>query len=44
MSGLVVDRNDALGNAMRSARFEFDYQIGKLGGPIRRSIMAALAR
>ena len=36
MSGLVVDRNDALGNAMRSARFEFDYQIGKLGGPIRR--------
>jgi putative endopeptidase len=36
MSGLVIDRNDALGNAMRSARFEFDYQIGKLGGPIRR--------
>ena len=36
MSGLTVDRNDALGNAMRSARFEHDYQIGKLGGPIRR--------
>jgi putative endopeptidase len=36
MSGLEVDRNDALGNAMRSARFEQAYQIGKLGGPIRR--------
>ena len=36
MSGLVIDRNDLLGNAMRSARFEYDYQIGKLGGPIRR--------
>jgi len=36
MGGLVVDRNDALGNAMRSARFEYDYQIGKLGSPIRR--------
>jgi len=36
MSGLVVDRSDALGNAMRSARFEQGYQIGHLGGPIRR--------
>jgi len=36
MSGLVVDRGDAIGNAMRSARFEHDYEIGKLGGPIRR--------
>jgi putative endopeptidase len=36
MSGLVVDHSDLLGNAMRSARFEHDYQIGKLGGPIRR--------
>jgi len=36
MSGLVVDRADALGNAMRSARFEQGYQIGHLGGPIRR--------
>jgi putative endopeptidase len=36
MSGLAVDRNDLLGNAMRSARFEYAYQIGKLGGPIRR--------
>jgi putative endopeptidase len=36
MSGLVVDRSDVLGNAMRSNKFEHDYEIGKLGGPIRR--------
>jgi putative endopeptidase len=36
MTGLAIDRNDVLGNAMRSARFEYDYQLGKLGGPIRR--------
>ena len=36
MSGLVIDRGDLLGNAMRSNRFEYDYQLGKLGGPIRR--------
>jgi putative endopeptidase len=36
MSGLAVDRDDLLGNAMRSARFEYAYQVGKLGGPIRR--------
>ncbi len=36
MSGLAIDRNDLLGNAMRSARFEYAYQLGKLGGPIRR--------
>ena len=36
MSGLVIERGDALGNAMRSNRFEHAYQIGKLGGPIRR--------
>ena len=36
MSGLQLDRSDVLGNAMRSARFEHAYQIGKLGGPIRR--------
>jgi len=36
MNGLVVDRGDLLGNAMRSNRFEHDYQLGKLGGPIRR--------
>ena len=36
MSGLVIDRNDVLGNAMRSNRFDHDYEIGKLGGSIRR--------
>ena len=36
MSGLAIDRNDVIGNAMRSARFEHEYQVGKLGGPIRR--------
>ncbi len=36
MSGLVIDRNDLIGNAMRSARFESAYELGKLGGPIRR--------
>jgi len=36
MGGLAIDRNDVLGNAMRSNRFEHAYQIGKLGGPIRR--------
>ena len=36
MSGLVIARDDLLGNAMRSNRFEFDYQLGKLGGAIRR--------
>lgn len=36
MSGLAIDRGDALGNAMRSARFEHEYQTGHLGGPIRR--------
>lgn len=36
MSGLLIDRNDLLGNAMRSNRFEHEYEIGKLGGAIRR--------
>jgi putative endopeptidase len=36
MSGLVIDRNDLLGNAMRSEKFDHAYEIGKLGGPIRR--------
>ena len=36
MSGLTIDRGDLIGNSMRSARFEHAYQIGKLGGPIRR--------
>src|SRR6476661_6646052 len=36
MSGLVIDRGDLLGNAMRSNRFGYAYEVGKLGGPIRR--------
>jgi putative endopeptidase len=36
MSGLAVDEDDLLGNAMRSRQFENAYEIGKLGGPIRR--------
>jgi putative endopeptidase len=36
MSGLVIDRNDLVGNTMRSARFEHAYQLGKLGQPIYR--------
>jgi putative endopeptidase len=36
MTSLAIDRNDVLGNAMRSNRFEHEYEIGKLGGPIRR--------
>ncbi len=36
MGGLVITRDDLLGNAMRSNRFDFDYEVGKLGGPIRR--------
>jgi putative endopeptidase len=36
MTGLVMNRDDLLGNAIRSNRFAFDYELGKLGGPIRR--------
>ncbi len=36
MSGLAIDANDLLGNAMRSNRFDHAYELGKLGGPIRR--------
>jgi putative endopeptidase len=36
MSDLTISRDDLLGNAMRSNRFEHAYEIGKLGGPIRR--------
>ena len=35
-SGLEIRRDDLIGNAMRSAQFEHEYQVGKLGGPIRR--------
>ncbi len=36
MSGLTVNRGDVLANAMASARFEHEYNVAKLGGPIRR--------
>jgi putative endopeptidase len=36
MSGLVIKRDDLVGNAMRSNKFDYAYMIGKLGGPIRR--------
>jgi putative endopeptidase len=36
MGGLAIKRDDLLGNAMRARRFEHEYQVGKLGGPIRR--------
>lgn len=36
MSALVIKRDDVVGNAMRSARFEYAYELSKLGGPIRR--------
>ena len=35
-SQLEVKRDDLLGNAVRSAAFEHEYQVGKLGGPIRK--------
>ena len=35
-SALEVRPGDAFGNAMRSAQFEHEYEIGKLGGPVRR--------
>src|SRR5205085_5209883 len=35
-SGLEIRRDDLVGNAMRSANFEHQYNIGKLGQPIYR--------
>ncbi len=35
-SGLEIRRDDLLGNAMRSAAFEHEYEIAKLGGPVRK--------
>jgi putative endopeptidase len=35
-SGLEIRRDDLVGNAMRSAAFEHQYNIGKLGQPIYR--------
>ncbi len=34
MSGLQVDRADVLGNALRSNRFDYAYNLNKLGQPI----------
>ena len=36
LSGLEIRRDDALGNAMRSARFEHDYNVSHLGKPLQR--------
>ena len=33
-AGLQVDPNDLYGNAIRSGKFEWDYNIGKLGKPV----------
>jgi putative endopeptidase len=35
-SALEVRRDDLIGNAIRSAAFEHEYQVGKLGGPVRK--------
>ncbi|MBV8685193.1 MAG: M13 family metallopeptidase [Alphaproteobacteria bacterium] len=35
-SGLEIRRDDALGNAMRAARFDYEYNVTKLGKPIYR--------
>jgi putative endopeptidase len=35
-SGLEIRRDDLLGNAMRANNFAHEYEVGKLGGPIRR--------
>jgi len=35
-SALEVRRDDLMGNALRSAAFEHEYQVSKLGGPIRK--------
>ena len=35
-SGLEVHADDLLGNVRRSAAFEHDYELGKLGGPVDR--------
>lgn len=35
-SGLEIRADDLLGNAMRSAEFQHEYAVGKLGGPVRK--------
>ncbi len=39
-SGLVVRREDLIGNVMRANEFEFAYQLGKLGKPVDHDEMA----
>ncbi|NUR45476.1 MAG: M13 family peptidase [Sphingomonas sp.] len=36
MSALQIDRSDLIGNAMRSNRFDYAYNVNKLGKPIYR--------
>ena len=36
MSGLTIDRDDLIGNAMRSNQFDYAYNVNKLGKPIYR--------
>jgi len=36
MSGLVIERDDLIGNAMRANKFGHDWETSKLGSPIRR--------
>ena len=35
-SGLVIRRDDLVGNVIRSNEWEFAYQLGKLGKPVDR--------
>lgn len=35
-NGLVITRDDALGNAFRASDFEFHYQLAKIGQPVDR--------
>ena len=37
-AGLAVKPNEALGNAMRSAIFENDYQLNQIGKPVNRNL------
>ena len=39
-SGLTIDRNDLLGNAMRSGDFEWQLELSRLGKPVDRSLWA----
>ncbi|MCW3836891.1 M13 family metallopeptidase [Sphingomonas canadensis] len=35
-SGLEIKADDLFGNAIRSNQFDYEYELGKLGGPVRR--------